>query len=214
MDSHPRSNKAALHKPVRDLYEYSFTVTRHDRERIKGHSGKVIWFTGLSGSGKSTLANLLEVELNRTGLHTYILDGDNTRLGLNSDLGFSMQDRAENIRRIAEVAKLMMEAGLIVMTAFISPSRKERELARTLIGTEDFIEVYVDTSLEQCEARDPKGLYKRARAGLITNMTGISSPYEPPIAPQFIATSKLEATENVRRISSLLESLQQASTRR
>lgn len=170
-----------------NLFPQSFDITRHDRERIKGQQGKVIWFTGLSGSGKSTLANALEHALHQAGKHTYILDGDNIRHGLNKDLGFSDADRVENIRRIAEVARLMADAGLIVITAFISPFKREREMARDLIGSEHFMEVYVSTPLSVCEQRDPKGLYKKARYGELPNMTGISSPYEAPEHPKFIA---------------------------
>jgi bifunctional enzyme CysN/CysC len=167
-----------------NVHRQALSITREDRERLNGHQGKVIWFTGLSGSGKSTIANALEKELHAQGKRTCILDGDNIRQGLNKDLGFTDADRVENIRRVAEVAKLMMDAGLIVMTAFISPFRAEREMARELIGQDNFIEVFVDTPLEVCEQRDPKGLYKKARSGLIPNMTGINSPYEPPLNPQ------------------------------
>ena len=178
------------------IFPQALTLSRQNRERLKGHSGKVIWFTGLSGSGKSTLANALEQALHQAGKHTYILDGDNIRSGLCSDLGFSDADRVENIRRIAEVARLMMDAGLIVMTAFISPFRAERDMARELIGADNFIEVYVNTPLPVCEIRDPKGLYKKARAGLISNMTGINSAYEAPEAPELsIDTSQAHATE-------------------
>ncbi len=166
-----------------NLFSPALTIGREDRERLNGHQGKVIWFTGLSGSGKSTIANALEKELHAQGKHTYILDGDNIRQGLNNDLGFTDADRVENIRRVAEVAKLMFDAGLIVMAAFISPFRAEREMARKLIGEKNFVEVYVDTPLEVCEQRDPKGLYKKARNGEILNMTGISSPYEAPTHP-------------------------------
>ena len=162
---------------------------------LNGHSGKVIWFTGLSGSGKSTLANALEVELHRQGKRTYILDGDNVRHGLNKDLGFTEADRVENIRRVAEVAKLMMDAGLIVITAFISPFRQEREMARELIGENCFVEVYVNTPLDVCEQRDVKGLYKKAREGLIPNMTGINSPYEAPEHPAFVADTHNSSKE-------------------
>jgi len=141
-----------------------FTINRSHREKLHSHQSKVIWFTGLSGSGKSTLANLLEVELHKLGKHTYLLDGDNIRQGLNKDLGFSDHDRIENIRRIAEVAKLMADAGLIVITAFISPFAREREMARKLMGPKNFIEIYVSTPLEVCESRDPKGLYRKARS--------------------------------------------------
>lgn len=168
---------------AQNVHRQALSVTRADRERLNGHAGKVIWFTGLSGSGKSTIANALERELHGAGRRTYILDGDNVRQGLNKDLGFTDADRVENIRRIAEVAKLMMDAGILVLTAFISPFRRERQMARELIGEENFIEVYVDTSLQICEERDPKGLYRKARSGQIPNMTGINSPYEPPEQP-------------------------------
>lgn len=170
-----------------NVHQQALTITRADRERLNGQKGKVIWFTGLSGSGKSTLANALEVQLHSQGMRTYILDGDNVRQGLNKDLGFTEADRVENIRRIAEVAKLMMDAGMVVMTAFISPFQREREMARSLIGADDFIEVHVNASLETCEQRDVKGLYKQARAGKIPNMTGINSPYEAPEAAQYEA---------------------------
>ena len=173
---------------AQNVHRQALSITREDRERLNGHKGKVIWFTGLSGSGKSTLANALEKELHAQGKRTYILDGDNVRQGLNKDLGFTDADRVENIRRVAEVAKLMMDAGLIVMTAFISPFRAEREMARDLIGNENFIEVFVDTPLEVCEQRDPKGLYKKARGGQLPNMTGINSPYERPQHPELIFT--------------------------
>ena len=169
---------------AQNVHQQALTITRAERENLNGHPGKVIWFTGLSGSGKSTLANALEVALHAQGKRTYILDGDNVRQGLNKDLGFTDADRVENIRRIAEVAKLMMDAGLIVMTAFISPFRREREMARELIGPENFVEVYVSTPLEICEQRDVKGLYKKARSGQLPNMSGISSTYEPPLKAQ------------------------------
>ncbi len=171
---------------AQNVHRQALSISREDRERLNGHKGKVIWFTGLSGSGKSTLANALEKALHALGKRTYILDGDNIRQGLNKDLGFTDADRVENIRRVAEMAKLMMDAGLIVMTAFISPFRAEREMARELIGAEHFIEVFVNTSLEVCEQRDPKGLYKKAREGLIPNMTGISSQYEPPLSASYL----------------------------
>jgi len=170
---------------AQNVHRQVLSITREDRERLNGHRGRVIWFTGLSGSGKSTIANALEKELHAQGKRTYILDGDNVRQGMNKDLGFTDADRVENIRRVAEVARLMMDAGIIVMTAFISPFRAEREMARELIGEEHFIEVYVDTPLEVCEQRDPKGLYKKARGGQLPNMTGIDSPYEQPLRPNF-----------------------------
>ncbi|WP_423456857.1 sulfate adenylyltransferase subunit CysN [Ottowia sp. VDI28] len=181
---------------AQNVHRQLLSITRQDRERLNNHQGKVIWFTGLSGSGKSTIANALEKELHAQGKRTYILDGDNIRQGLNKDLGFTDADRVENIRRAAEVAKLMMDAGLIVMTAFISPFRAERQMARELIGEENFIEVFVDTPLEVCEHRDPKGLYKKARHGLLPNMTGINSPYEPPDTPAVVVEAATTATKD------------------
>ena len=160
------------------------TVTRERREALNGHKAAVLWFTGLSGSGKSTLAHAVEEELHRLGCRTYVLDGDNVRHGLSSNLGFSEEDRKENIRRIGEAAKLMMEAGVITMTAFISPFREHRAAVRKLMPHGDFLEVFCSASLEVCEGRDVKGLYKRARAGEIKNYTGIDSPYEAPLRPE------------------------------
>ncbi|MFZ2974637.1 MAG: sulfate adenylyltransferase subunit CysN [Ferribacterium limneticum] len=191
---------------AQNVHRQALSITREDRERLNGHKGKVIWFTGLSGSGKSTLANALEKELHAHGKRTYILDGDNIRQGLNKDLGFTDADRVENIRRVAEVAKLMMDAGLIVMTAFISPFRAEREMARELIGPENFIEVFVDTPLEVCEQRDPKGLYEKARSGLIPNMTGITSTYEKPDSPDILI--KLIDGKDGLNISKIMEIIQ------
>ncbi|MBK0127086.1 adenylyl-sulfate kinase [Pantoea sp. S61] len=159
-------------------------VTHEEREQQHGHQGVVLWFTGLSGSGKSTVAGALEQALHRAGVSTYLLDGDNVRHGLCRDLGFSDDDRKENIRRVGEVAKLMVDAGLVVLTAFISPHRAERQMVRDLLGTGQFVEVFVDTPLAVCEARDPKGLYKKARAGELRNFTGIDSVYEAPDAPE------------------------------
>ena len=190
---------------AQNVHRQALSITRDDRERLNGHKGKVIWFTGLSGSGKSTLANALEKELHAQGKRTYILDGDNIRQGLNKDLGFTDADRIENIRRVAEVAKLMMDAGLIVMTAFISPFRAEREMARELIGAENFIEVFVDTPLEVCEQRDPKGLYKKARSGQLPNMTGINSPYETPAKPELHLTNSNQSIENL--LTNIIEQL-------
>jgi bifunctional enzyme CysN/CysC len=189
---------------AQNVHKQALSITRQDREKLNGYKGKVIWFTGLSGSGKSTVANALEVELHSQGRRTYILDGDNVRQGLNKDLGFTDADRVENIRRIAEVAKLMMDAGLIVMTAFISPFRREREMARELIGPENFVEAFVSAPLEVCEQRDPKGLYKKARAGLLPNMTGIGSPYEPPVSPQISLDSTTTTRECVNCLLELL----------
>jgi adenylyl-sulfate kinase len=182
-------------------------VTKLERAEQKKQKPAVLWFTGLSGSGKSTLANALERKLFELGHHSYLLDGDNIRHGLNKDLGFSDADRVENIRRIGEVAKLFVDAGLIVMTAFISPFRSDREMARKLVAEGEFIEVFVDTPLEVCEQRDPKGLYKKARAGEVKNFTGISSPYEAPENPEFTLHTANESVEE--SVASLLTFLQQ-----
>ena len=166
-----------------NVHQQALTVDRAAREKLAVHKGQVVWLTGLSGAGKSTIANAAESLLHRQGYRTYILDGDNIRLGLSKDLGFSDADRIENIRRIAEVAKLMMDAGMVVITAFISPFRAERDMARSLIGSDDFMEVFVDTPLDVAESRDPKGLYQKARRGALPNFTGIDSDYEAPTAP-------------------------------
>jgi bifunctional enzyme CysN/CysC len=187
-----------------NLHRQSLSITRSHRERLNGHVGQVLWFTGLSGAGKSTIANLLEQRLHAQGYRTYLLDGDNVRQGLNRDLGFSDTDRIENIRRVAEVAGLMMDAGLIVLTAFISPFRAERELARSLIGPDRFSEIHVDTPLEVCEQRDPKGLYRKARAGLLPNLTGIGSPYEVPERPDFIVRSEQALAAQLDALADLI----------
>ena len=159
-------------------------VTKEERAQIKEQKPCILWFTGLSGSGKSTVANAVESKLLELNKHTYLLDGDNIRLGLNKGLAFSDEDRIENIRRIGEVSKLFVDAGTIVLTAFISPFQKERDAVRELVKEGEFIEVFIDTPLEVCESRDPKGLYKKARKGEIPNFTGISSPYEAPTTPE------------------------------
>lgn len=198
--SHATVGAGLIHHSLRrsrNVHQQALTIARGDRERQNGHRGRVIWLTGLSGSGKSTLANALEVHLHAQGMRTYILDGDNVRRGLNKDLGFAESDRIENIRRIAEVARLMMDAGLVVMTAFISPYRHDREMARELIGPEHFFEVFVDAPLEVCEQRDVKGLYRQARQGKIPNMTGINSPYEPPLSPDYVAKTDEKTLEQL-----------------
>jgi bifunctional enzyme CysN/CysC len=167
-----------------NVHWQALDITRDARASAKTQRPAVLWFTGLSGSGKSTIANLVEKKLHALGKHTFLLDGDNVRHGLNKDLGFNEADRIENIRRVGEVARLMTDAGLIVLTAFISPFRAERELARSLIPDGEFFEVFVDTPLAVAESRDVKGLYKKAREGKVPNFTGISSPYEPPVAPE------------------------------
>lgn len=181
------------------------SVDRGARAAIKGHAPKVIWLTGLSGSGKSTIANALKSRLNAMGRHTMLLDGDNVRHGLSRDLGFTEADRIENIRRIGEVAKLMTDAGLIVITAFISPFRAERNLVRAMLPEAEFMEVFVDTPLHVCEQRDPKGLYKKARLGLIPNFTGINSPYEIPENPEMVIdTTAISLEESVEKILQLM----------
>ena len=174
---------------------HNATVTRERRNQLNGHKSVVIWFTGLSGSGKSTLAHSVEEKLHNLGCRTYVLDGDNVRHGLSSNLSFSDDDRKENIRRIGEAAKLMMESGVIAMTAFISPFKKDRNLVRQLLPQGDFIEIYCNASLEACESRDVKGLYKRARAGEIKNYTGIDSPYEEPDDPELVIDTESESLE-------------------
>ena len=161
-------------------------ITKDDRSKQKKQRPCILWFTGLSGSGKSTIASAVEQKLFEMGYHTYLLDGDNVRHGLNKDLGFSNEDRVENIRRIGELSKLMVDAGLLVMTAFISPFKADRAMVRELVHSHEFIEVYMDTPIEECERRDPKGLYKKARKGEIRNFTGIDSDYEIPESPQII----------------------------
>jgi adenylyl-sulfate kinase len=168
----------------RNIRWHAAAVRAEDREALKGQRGAVLWFTGLSGAGKSTIAALVDRKLHAAGRHSYILDGDNLRFGLCGDLGFSPEDRAENIRRLGEVARLFVDAGLLVLVAAISPYRRDRELARSRVPADRFVEIFVDTTLEVCEARDPKGLYRRARAGEITGMSGIDAPYEPPAAPE------------------------------
>jgi bifunctional enzyme CysN/CysC len=191
---------------INHIYPQALTIARADRQLLNGHSGKVVWFTGLSGSGKSTLANALEVALHARGLRTYLLDGDNVRRGLNQDLGFSETDRVENIRRIAEVARLMMDAGLVVMTAFISPFVRDREMARALIGPDHFFEVHVSAPLAVCEQRDVKGLYKLARSGKLAHMTGIDSPYEAPVSAHYTArTDHKSVSDIVEDLLQLLE---------
>ena len=181
-------------------------ITKDDRAKQKNQVPKCIWLTGLSGSGKSTLANALEVALTEQGKHTYLLDGDNVRHGLNKNLGMSDEDRTENIRRVSEVAKLMVDAGLVVITAFISPFRADRDAARVLFEDGEFVEVFADAPLEECEKRDPKGLYKKARAGEIKEFTGIDSPYEAPAnAEVVINTAEHDIEECVKRLIERIE---------
>ena len=187
----------------RNIHWHAGMVTKLDREAIGGHKGCTIWMTGLSGSGKSTLAVALEKKLWERGVRAYVLDGDNVRHGLNKDLGFSPEDRTENIRRIGEVAKLFADCGVITMTSFISPYRKDRDTVRALhvAGKLPFIEIHVNTPIATCEQRDPKGLYQTARAGQLKNFTGIDDPYEPPLNPELsfdaTGTSPQEATKAI-----------------
>ena len=171
-------------------------VSKEARAKLKKQKPAILWFTGLSGSGKSTIANALEHKLNEMGHHTYLLDGDNIRHGLNNNLGFSPEDRQENIRRIGEVAKLFVDAGTIVLTAFISPYRADRDMVRDIVVKGEFIEVFVDTPLDICESRDPKGLYKKARAGEIKGFTGIDAPYEAPNKPEIVLRTDQQMIED------------------
>jgi bifunctional enzyme CysN/CysC len=184
-----------------NVHWQALDVSRETHSALKGQKPAVLWFTGLSGAGKSTIANLVEKKLAANGRHTYLLDGDNVRHGLNKDLGFTEADRIENIRRVGEVAKLMADAGLIVLTAFISPFRAERDMVRRMMGQGEFIEIFVDTPLAEAERRDVKGLYAKARAGELPNFTGIDSPYEPPETPEIhIDTTQMSAEEAADRI--------------
>ena len=186
---------------MKNLTKHKQSVSKEDRQKLLNQKSFVIWLTGLSGSGKSTIANELAFKLHNESKLVYVLDGDNVRMGLNKDLGFSDVDRKENIRRIAEVANLMSDVGIIVITAFISPFENERQMAKDIIGKDNFVEVYVKSSLEVCEERDPKGLYKKARAGEIPMFTGIDSPYEEPKNPNmFIKTDKMDVEDSVEFI--------------
>jgi adenylyl-sulfate kinase len=178
-----------------NIFEQKLSITKNQRSKIKNQKACVLWMTGLSGAGKSTIANALEQRLHEMGKHTYLLDGDNVRHGLSQDLGFTEDDRVENLRRIAEVSKLMVDAGLIVISAFISPFRAERDAARAIFSQDEFVEVFIDAPLEVVEQRDTKGLYKRARAGEVKHFTGISSPYEAPQSPEIHLHTDLDSVE-------------------
>ena len=179
-----------------NIIPHTYQVSVADRRKLNNHNSFLIWFTGLSGSGKSTIANALELELYKQGIKTYTLDGDNIRKGLNNDLTFSPEHRTENIRRIAETANLMIDAGLVVLAAFVSPYKKDRENIKSIVKDVNFVEVYINTSIEECERRDVKGLYKKARAGEIKNMTGISAPYEAPEYPDIEIKTENESIES------------------
>ena len=185
----------------KNIVPHNYQISSKDRKKLKGHNAFLLWFTGLSGSGKSTIANAVEQELFKLGIHTYSLDGDNIRTGINKDLSFSPQDRTENIRRIAETANLMIDAGLVVLAAFVSPYKKDRENIKSIVKDVNFVEIYINTSVEECERRDVKGLYKKARAGEIKNMTGISAPYEAPENPDLeIKTETTTVNDAVDKI--------------
>ncbi|PRX43515.1 adenylylsulfate kinase [Salegentibacter salegens] len=191
---------------MENIIPHDFHIGKTDRNKLNGHNSFVVWFTGLSGSGKSTIANQVENELFKKGIKTFSLDGDNIRKGLNNNLGFSAADRQENLRRIAEISKLFVESGSLVIASFISPLEKDREMIKEIIGKDDFIEVFIKTSLEECERRDIKGLYKKARAGEIKNFTGIDAPYENPINPDLeVETEKENLEDAIKRIVLRLE---------
>lgn len=191
---------------TKNIHWHHTAVSKEERHEKYGHKSCVLWFTGLSGAGKSTLANAVEQRLFESGLHSYVLDGDNVRHGLNKGLGFSDEDRKENIRRIGEVAKLFVDSGIIACTAFISPFREDRDNVRSILDDGEFIEVYTKCSLDACEERDPKGLYKKARNGEIPDFTGISSPYEEPVSPEIIVeTDKVSVEEGVEQVLSYLK---------
>lgn len=191
-----------------NIIKHNYAITRQQREEVNKHQSFVLWFTGLSGSGKSTIANEVEKELFQKGYLTYALDGDNIRNGINNDLGFTPEDRKENLRRIAEVAKLFVDAGIITLAAFISPTHKDRMGIKNIIGKENFYEIYIDTPLEICEQRDPKGLYKKARLGEIKNFTGIDAPYEPPENPDLhIKTADTPLESCVKKVITFVEQM-------
>ena len=199
-----QKSQSPLSKATNIVWHQS-SVNREARSQQRGHSSAILWFTGLSGSGKSTLANAVNVALHKNGYSTYVLDGDNIRHGLCKDLGFSDLDREENIRRIGEVSKLFLDAGIIVLTAFVSPFRIDRDSARALVGENDFIEIYCAADLDICETRDTKGLYAKARKGEINDFTGISSPYEEPQSPELaIDTGNMEINECVDMVTNFL----------
>ena len=207
--SHQTVGAATILHPLRrgtNIHKQKTNINRTNREIMNGHPGKLLWFTGLSGSGKSTVANALEVDFYKRGIRTYLLDGDNLRLGLNQDLGFKEEDRVENIRRVGEVAKLMVDAGLFVLASFISPYERDRQMVKDLFSEEDYIEIFISTSLEISELRDTKGLYKKAREGKLPNFTGISSPYEKPLnADIVIDTNELSIKDSVKKITSYID---------
>ncbi|WP_250433622.1 adenylyl-sulfate kinase [Hanstruepera flava] len=190
----------------KNIVPHDYQISSKERKKLKGHNAFLLWFTGLSGSGKSTIANVVEQKLYNLGIHTYTLDGDNIRTGINKDLSFSPIDRTENIRRIAEVASLMIDAGVVTLAAFVSPYKKDRENIKTIVKDVNFVEIYINTSIEECERRDVKGLYKKARLGEIENMTGISAPYEAPVHPDIeIKTEETTVDEAAEKILKFIQ---------
>ncbi len=186
---------------IKNIISHDFTITKKSRQKKNKHNSFLIWFTGLSGSGKSTISNALELKLYEKGVKTYLLDGDNIRNGVNKDLTFSPEDRKENIRRISEISNLFVDAGLVVLCAFISPYRQDREHVKEIVGKDNVIEIYINTSIEECERRDVKGMYKKARKGEIKNFTGVNAPYDIPINPDVeINTENMSIEESVKRI--------------
>ena len=186
---------------MRNLVNHSFNISRFDREKLHKHKAILIWFTGLSGSGKSTIANSLEIKHHEQNISTYVLDGDNIRLGINKDLSFLPKDRTENIRRIGEIAKLLVDAGIVTLATFVSPYIADRDRIKDLLGEENFIEIFINTSIVECERRDVKGLYKKARAGNLKNFTGIDSPYEAPENPEIeINTAEMSVEDAAERV--------------
>ena len=191
---------------MNNIFQHNYNISKEDRERIHNHKAFLILFTGLSNSGKSTIANALEVKLNGLNISTYTLDGDNIRLGISKDLTFSQKDRTENIRRIAEIGNLFVNAGVVTLACFVSPYIKDRDNIKKIVGDDNYIEIFVSTSLDECERRDTKGLYKKARKGEIINMTGISAPYEIPVSPDLEIDTVKESTDiSVNKIFKFLE---------
>jgi bifunctional enzyme CysN/CysC len=189
---------------VHSVVPHDFTIDRTDRAHLKTQRPCVVWLTGLPSSGKSTIADFLERHLHAMGLHTYVLDGDNVRVGLNKDLGFTPEDRSENVRRIAEVAKLMLDAGLVVIVALVSPFKSDRRAARDLFNDAEFVEVFIDTPVDVCIRRDPKGLYAKAQAGALPNMTGIGQRYEPPESPEVVLDGSADVSASVARLTEVI----------
>ncbi len=190
----------------KNIIKHDYIVSKKDRKSLNNQNSFLIWFTGLSGSGKSTIANALEYKLHQSGYKTYALDGDNIRKGINNDLNFSPDDRTENIRRIAEIANLMIDAGLIVLAAFVSPYKKDRESIVNIVGIDNFVEIFINTSIEECKKRDVKGLYKKARAGEIKDFTGVNAPYEAPVNPNIeIVTDNMTVEEAVEKIYKVIQ---------